>query len=89
MQRDWFTKRLTVDEAEAAHAVTDDRLGPDPIPFGFLNDRWQELLAQMQPGDELWQFNSPKENWQGLAGRAGISLVRDGKVIDSLVTCMS
>jgi hypothetical protein len=89
MNREWFTKRLSVAEAAAAHAVTDDRLGPDPVPFGFLNDRWQALLAEMQPGDELWQFSSPKESWQGLAGRAGISLVRDGEVIDSIVMCMS
>jgi hypothetical protein len=89
MHKNWLQTRVTVAEAEAAHLVQTDRLGPDPVPFGFQNEQWRALLAQMQEGDELWQFSSPAESWQHLAGRAGIALVRQGKVVASIVTLMN
>jgi hypothetical protein len=89
MHKDWLQKRVTVAEAEAAHMVHTDRLGPDPVPFGFQNARWQQLLAQMKEGDELREFFSSAESWQHLAGRAGIALVRDGEVVSSIVTMMN
>jgi hypothetical protein len=47
------------------------------------------LLAKMVEGDELWEFSSPQEDWDALAGRAGIALVRNGEVIDTEVHLMS
>lgn len=81
--------RITVAEAEAKNMVQHEQLGPDPIPFGFENARWQNLLDQMQEGDELWEYCSSPDSWRHLAGRAGIDLVRNGKDIDSIVTLMN
>ena len=42
---------------------------------------WERLLAKKQRGDELWRFEPPKgaiEVW-------GVALVREGKVISTLV----
>jgi hypothetical protein len=89
MHRDLLTRQLTVQEIEAEHSVRDERLGPDPVPFGFINDQWQALIAQMQPGDELWEWSTSPESWANLAGRAGIALVRNGEVIDSFMTAMN
>ena len=89
MHKGWLKKQVSVAEAEAAHMVQTDRLGPDLVPFGFQNDRWRDLLAQMQDGDELWEFSSSWESWQHLAGRAGIVLVRNGEVVTSIVTMMN
>ncbi len=89
MHSDWLQKRVTVAEAEAANMVESDRLGPDPVPFGFQNNEWRALLAQMQEGDELWEFCSSWESWQNLAGRAGIALVRNGEVVASVDTMMN
>lgn len=89
MHNDWLQKRVTVAEAEAAHMVQSDRLGPDPIPFGFQNERWHSLLAQMQEGDELWEYCNSRESWANMAGRAGIALVRKRAVITSIVTRMN
>jgi hypothetical protein len=82
-------KYRSVQEAEAENMVTDPRLGDMPVPFGFTNDALRQLLGEMQDGDELWTFSSSDESWKHLAGHAGISLVRDGKVISSLVTQMN
>ena len=61
----------------------------DGIPFGFTNWQWVTLKSKMIPGDELWEFRSPPDSWAHLCGRAGVSLVRDGQVIDSIVTLMN
>jgi hypothetical protein len=87
--KEWLTRRLTVDDAEAAHSVQDERLGPDPVPFGFINHRWRQLLARMTPGDELWEFSSSPESWANMAGRSGIALVRQGEIVDSIITALN
>jgi hypothetical protein len=87
--KDWLQKRLTIAEAEAAHMVRNDWLGPDPVPFGFVNHKWRALLAEMQEGDELWEFSSSPGSWQHFAGRAGIALIRHGEVVRSIVTMMN
>ncbi len=86
MYKDWLQKRVTVAEAEAAHTVPMEKLGPDPVPFGLLNARWRALLSQLQEGDELWEFCSPPWTSQIMAGRRGISLVRNGQIVASIVT---
>lgn len=85
----WLTKQLTLAEAEAKYSVQDDRLGESPLPFGFQSNEWSSLVAKIQEGDELWEFKSPPEHWKKKRGRAGIALVRDGELIDSLVTLMN
>jgi hypothetical protein len=89
MQKEWLKKKITDSETEAEHMVSTPRLGPSPIPFGFLNARWRAFVAKMQEADELWTFSSSGESWQHLCGRAGISLVRNGEIIDSIVTRMN
>lgn len=86
MLKEWLTRMVTIEEAEAANSVTDERLGPEPVPFGFINDCWRELLAQMVAGDELWEFSSSPESWANMAGRSGISLVRGGEIVGSILT---
>jgi hypothetical protein len=86
MREEWLQNRLTIAEAEAAYMVQHNRLGTEPIPFGFQRDQWLALLAQMQEGDELWQFSNSQDAWAHRCGRAGIALVRNGKVVDSIVT---
>ena len=89
MDGDLLVRQLTVAEAEAAHMVRDERLGPEPVPFGWTAGPWQALLAEMRPGDELWEYDSPKEDWDRLMGSAGVALVRGGVVIATVVCRMN
>ena len=82
----WLKKKTTVEKAEQAHLVSDKRLGPRPVPFGFQNARWEKLKAAMRPGDELWEFQSSDESWKNLAGRAGPCIVREVQIIDAIIT---
>ena len=85
----WLQQQTTVEQAEADNMVIDEDLGPEPVPFGFINEEWQQLLATMQEGDELWEFESPPETWENLAGRKGIALIRDCRVVAVIVTLMN
>jgi hypothetical protein len=48
-----------------------------------------ELLAQMQPGDGLWEYDSPPEDWDRLTGSSGFALVRGGAVVATQVCRMN
>jgi hypothetical protein len=85
----WRTKKVTVAEAEASHLVHDERLGPLPVPFGWSHKEWLQLLDAMQPGDELWEFCSPKESWRKRMGRSGLVLVRDGEEVATIMGRMN
>lgn len=91
--KEWLQKPISIAEAEAAYpGITDDRVKrfPDAAkPFGFMNADWEALKAEMQPGDELWTFSSPPASWQGLAGRSGIALVRNGAPVNILLGAMN
>jgi hypothetical protein len=79
---EWLRSKGTVAELEAEHLV-------DSVPFGFCNGEWEALKAEMLPGDELWRFSSPPEDWERRMGWEGVALVRDGEVVRFVVTAMN
>lgn len=89
----WLKEKTTLAEAEAAHpGIKGERAErfPDAAkPFGFQNGQWEDLKALILPGDEIWNFCSPPESWEHLAGRAGVALVRDGVPIRTIVSMMN
>jgi len=89
MQIEWCTNKISVEEAEAKNLVEDKRLGDEPIPFGFINYQWLNLIESMHEGDELWEFRSPQKSWDRFAGREGICVVRDGEVVGYIITGMN
>ena len=83
-------RRLTVAEAEAEHMVVRGWLWwRTRTPFGYINDQWRTLVSHMVDGDELWFTSSPQEEWDRLMGNSGILLVRNGKVVDSLLLSLN
>ena len=89
MDIEWLQKRVTVAEAEAAHMVIDDRLGPAPVAFGLRNNHWRHMIEPLREGDELWAYRSPPDTWAKRAGREGYCIVRDGQVIADIWTFMN
>ena len=84
-----LTRKLTVAQAEAEHTSRDDGSGRTPVPFGIGNRHWKEMLALMREGDELWKFSSCPASWEGRCGRAGLTLLRNGKELACVFTAMS
>lgn len=79
--KEWLRQRTTVAEVEAGFK-------PQQLSASWLED-WKALVATMQPGDELWSYCSPPDSWHQLAGRAGYAVVRQGEVIDVILTMMN
>lgn len=78
MNASWLVRRVTVAEAEAAHTARRVSGRPAPAPFGSVSEQWQELLAEMRPGDELWEYDSPAAEWDRNMGSSGYVLIRPG-----------
>lgn len=72
---DHLLKRLTLDEIEKTEVVSDS-LGAAPrLPFGHLNQAWEDFKQSILDGDQLWSFSAPwTTGW-------GQEEVRDGYVV--------
>jgi hypothetical protein len=81
ISKEWLRQKTSVAELEAGFAR-------QPPADRWLKG-WQELVAAMQPGDELWEYCSPPPSWQKLAGEAGYAVVRGGRVVDNIITLMN
>ena len=44
-----------------------------------FKERSIEIATQMEPGDELWEWDAG--GWHHLAGRGGVAIVRGGKIV--------
>lgn len=49
----------------------------------------EQFTGKIQKDDRIYFFSSPEHSWITLAGRAGYALVRNGEVIDYLITTLS
>ena len=61
--------------------------GEQPLRSDF--PAWTTLKQQLQPGDELWTFDSPKRFWRQGMGWQGIVLVRSGRFVAVCTTAMN
>jgi hypothetical protein len=59
------------------------------VPFGRLNPEWEKLKGLYQEGDCLFYFRTDQDSWNGLYGREGYVLVRDGIIVYAILTIMS
>jgi hypothetical protein len=74
--KEFLTKKLRIEDF-------------DSYDWQMPKKRWLKMKQQIRQGDELWGFATPPKTWEHLHGRGGIALVRDGKIINSVVTLMS
>lgn len=72
---------VEIDAVEAS-AYISDPLGAVPqIPFGHLNAAWQAFLAQRQPNEALWRYQSQQAHkWSGPELRRGYVWVRGNTI---------
>ena len=51
--------------------------------------KWDEFIAGMHSGDELWFFRNSEDEWKSFSGREGYAIVRDGRIIAAGITARS
>lgn len=93
-QKDSLIKRVEPLEVEAANYIADP-LGRVPnTPFGHLHQGWINLLAQLEPTDQLWSFQTkggaidPDDLPMYSRPRnvkSGFAIVRDKKVVAEFI----
>lgn len=49
----------------------------------------EEMKELMQPGDELWEYDSPTEAWDQGLGLAGLEIIRNGGVVTRKILRMN
>jgi hypothetical protein len=83
---DWLLRQLPIEEAENRHLYKG-------VPFGVDNAKWQELRTMVvnEPKMQLWYFCSSPKTWTGfpLCGMEGYAAVKDGKIVDFVLTAIS
>ncbi|MBA2115479.1 hypothetical protein [Bremerella alba] len=81
--KQWLTAQTTLQEIMATCNNEDPQIAA--VAQHYLNQA-APLLKQMQPEDELWNYSSPTSHWESNRGDAGLAIVRNDEVIDSM--CM-
>lgn len=80
--RAWLRERA--DERPVCPMPDASELPVDAIRH--YRERWQAIRALLLAGDELWTFRAPEELWRQASGRAGYAVVREGRVVDGVLT---
>jgi hypothetical protein len=95
---EWLKARVDASEIEAKASLPFKDGGLVMITDGVretpgttvpIDRDWHRITLRMVPGDELWTFSSPPEYWQGLTGRMGVALMRNGHPIGHVTTMMN
>ena len=87
---EWLTKRL-VSENTKVFTQSEREKKIREVASGFVNLRseWEQVFWKIGPSDEIWEFDSPRNHWASLCGRAGVALVRAGEPMIDIVNHMN
>ncbi|MEX2582672.1 MAG: hypothetical protein WD766_05340 [Gemmatimonadota bacterium] len=78
IQTEWLTQRV-----ENAPTATHRKLSA--MPAMRIRMAWQKLRNEAAEGDELWAFENPSNTWKKLGRHNGYALVRNGKIVSSVI----
>ena len=75
---EWLTQRVE-NRPTSAHR--------DLSPMAALRVRreYEKLKAEAGENDELWAFANPSNTWKKLGKHTGYALVRNGKIVKTVV----
>ena len=85
----WAQEDIRWTKSEAAFPPNEwltTRIGIEDIDRAEVG---KNIMARLTERDELWEFSSPADHWENLAGRAGVALIRDGRSIAHVITMMN
>jgi hypothetical protein len=65
----WRKERVTIEQVELQPILDHDE------PLSDQDEEWRQVKRAILPGDELWTFCSPQEEWDRFMGWQGLVLV--------------
>jgi hypothetical protein len=88
--RGWLRERVTVEQADSRYAEFErDSFALLGTTGGWLDYFRDEIVAEIQPGDELWLYDTGPEAWANLHGERGLAQVRGGRVVGLITEAMN
>lgn len=75
---EWLTQRVQ-------NAPTAQHRDLPAMPAMRIRMAWQKLKTEAGEGDEVWAFENPSNTWKKLGRHNGYALVRNGKIIKSII----
>jgi len=70
-----FLKYDSIEHAERKNKIVIRESGAE-VPFGYCNQMWEELKANLQLNDEIWRY--------GGGGGEAIYIIRDGLTVEDM-----
>lgn len=55
-------------------------------PYADEDPGWRDFFDQIQPGDELREFTTPRGSFAKCQLKAGYAIVRRGKIVAAIIT---
>ena len=87
-----FSESLLQEELtlqEAAEALGFHIPSTSDNPFEDMIPECRQLFMLWKKGDVIRRWRTPDRSWRMRAGRAGIALIRNGKIIDGILTTVN
>ena len=78
IQPEWLTQRVE-------NAPTSYHRNLAPMAALRIRMAWQKLKREANEADELWAFVNPSNTWKKQGKHTGYALVRDGRIVQSVV----
>ena len=75
---EWLTQRVE-------NAPTAQHRNLSEMASMRIRMAWQKLKGEAREGDELWAFENPSNTWKKMGHHTGYALVRNGKIVKSVV----
>jgi hypothetical protein len=79
IEREWLTQR-------AERAPTADHRNLSTMAAMRVRMAWEKLKREAGEEDEIWAFENPANTRKKLGHHTGYALVRNGKIVKSVVT---
>jgi hypothetical protein len=73
---DLIPKSWLVELVDPAKAEADGHVDGTP---------WEPIRQYLQPNDEIWLYGTPSGHWENMAGRQGVVIVRNARVVKEFV----
>ena len=80
--KEWLTQK-------AGNAPVSEHRNLSEMAALRIRMAWQKLKAEAKEGDEVWAFMNPSNTWKKLGKQTGYALVRNGKIVESIVVTNS
>jgi len=90
-QGKYLKSKLSVEDVEANSYYADPLDAVPHVPFGHLNQGWNQFIENLEDGDELWSFLIPKgaligeHNFAAAENMSGYSILRNNKTIAEFI----